>query len=94
MWCVAEALPLFFAANHHQYARYGVAYMHMMQRLPEPVYHAFMKGEHTIHLKDGIYNGIWNDMSIETTWMQKGHGAGINIWAFYLCKQLNQMNFD
>jgi len=75
--CVEECLPLFFAAKHHQYLRYGVAYLRMMERLPDSVYEHFMKGHHTIHLRAGLWNGIWSDMGIETTWMKKGHGPGM-----------------
>ena len=76
MKCVEESLHLFFAAKHHQYLRYGVAYLRMMERLPESVHEEFMKGHHTIHLRAGLWNGIWTDMGIETTWMKKGHGPG------------------
>lgn len=75
--CVEECLPLFFAANHHQYLRYGIAYLYMMERLPKSVLDSFMQGEHAIHLRAGLWNGIWSDMGIETTWMKKGHGPGI-----------------
>jgi len=56
--------------------RYGVAYLRMMERLPDSVRENFMKGDHTIHLRAGLWNGIWSDMGIETTWMKKGHGPG------------------
>ena len=77
--CVEESLHLFFAANHHQYLRYGVAYLRMMECLPDSVREEFMKGQHTIHLRAGLWNGIWSDMGIETTWMKKGHGPGLHI---------------
>ena len=67
---------MFFAAKHHQYSRYGLAYLRIMERMPITVQEAFMKGQHAIHLRDGIWNGIWSDMAIETTWMKKGHGPG------------------
>ena len=47
-----------------QYLRYGVAYLRMMERLPDSVREIFMKGEHTIHLRPGLWNGIWSDMGI------------------------------
>ncbi len=75
--CVKESLPLFFAAKHHQYARYGVVYLRTMECLPDSVYEHFMKGHHVVHLRAGLWNGIWSDMGIETTWMKKGHGPGI-----------------
>ena len=34
----------------------------------------FMKGEHVMHHVPGLWNGIWSDMFIETTFMRYGHG--------------------
>lgn len=56
---VAEALPYFFSAGHINYARYGVYYLRQMESLPDDVLERFEKGEHTVHLKAGIWNGIW-----------------------------------
>lgn len=56
---VEEMLPYFFSAGHVNYARYGVHYLHQMKSLPAEVHQRFEKGEHTIHLKAGIWNGIW-----------------------------------
>ena len=60
-----------------------------------------MKGEHVIHLSKGLWNGIWTDMEIETTYMKIGKGpAGliaittnarsVQIWAngHHLCSEL------
>ena len=35
-----------------------------------------MKGEHVTRQKRGIWNSIWSDMMIETTYMNFGLGAG------------------
>ena len=32
-----------------------------------------MKGEHVMHHVPGLWNGIWSDMFIETTFMRYGH---------------------
>ncbi len=56
---VEEALPYFFSAGHINYARYGVYYLRQMEILPNDVLCQFERGEHTIHLKAGIWNGIW-----------------------------------
>ena len=32
-----------------------------------------MKGEHVMHHFPGLWNGIWSDMYIETTFMRYGH---------------------
>ena len=60
-----------------------------------------MKGEHVIHLKKGLWNVIWTDMGIETTYMKVGKGpAGlignttntrsVKIWAnsHHLCSEV------
>ena len=69
-----QMLPYFFAARHWNYARDGVAYVRMMGKLPDVLLDKFMRGEHVIHLKQGIWNGIWSDMGIETTYMKIGKG--------------------
>ena len=71
---VREMLPYFFAANHVHYARYGLNYLRCMERLPKELLDAFMKGQHAMHHNAGIWNGIWSDMFIETTFMRYGHG--------------------
>ncbi|CAM1304978.1 Uncharacterised protein at_DN2344 [Pycnogonum litorale] len=35
-----------------------------------------MKGEHVMHHIPGVWNGIWSDMFIETTFMRYGHSHG------------------
>lgn len=71
---VQEMMPLFFAASHFNYARYGLYYLREMESMPEDVRQRFMKGEHTMHHNPGVFNGIWSDMAIETTYMRYGHG--------------------
>ena len=71
---VNEMMPLFFAASHFNYARYGLYYLRAMAEMPEDVRQHFMKGEHTMHHNPGLFNGIWSDMAIETTFMRYGHG--------------------
>ena len=56
---VQEAIPYFFSAGHVNYARYSIYYLRRIEALPDDVRHCFEKGEHTIHLKDGIWNGVW-----------------------------------
>ena len=77
MKCMEEAKLLFFAAHHHEYARFCEAYTRIMEQLPESILNHFKRGHHTVHLKDGLFNGIWTDMAIECTWMKKGKGPGI-----------------
>lgn len=35
-----------------------------------------MAGEHVMRHKPGIFNSLWSDMFIETTFMRYGHGPG------------------
>ena len=71
-----EMIPYFFAANHTNYARYGLYYLRRMERLPPDILKHFLKGEHVMRHQDGIWNGIWVDMLIETTFMRYGKGPG------------------
>ncbi len=68
---VKEMVVLFFADGHHNYARYGLYYARSM---PKQIEDQCMKGQHTMYLQQGIFNGIWSDMAIETTYMCYGHG--------------------
>jgi len=73
---VTAMMPYFFAAGHANYARYGLYYLRSMERLPDEVLARFLKGEHVMRHKPGLWNGIWSDMYIETTFMRYGHGPG------------------
>ena len=94
-------MPYFFATGHLNYARYGLYYLSSMERLPDDISVQFMKGEHVMRHQAGIWNGMWSDMFIETTFMRYGHGPGglvgitLNVaamkqWALSLhtCSQL------
>ena len=71
---VKEMLVLFFAAGHHKYARYGLYYARSIEAMPDKLQDQFLKGQHTMHQKPGIFNGIWSNMAIDTTYMRYGHG--------------------
>ena len=73
---VKEMLSYFYAAGHHNYARYGSYYLRNIETLPCEVLEKFMKGEHVIRHQEGYWNGIWSDMFIETTFMRYGKGPG------------------
>ena len=92
---VRNMMPLFFAAAHFNYARYGLYYLRTMEQMPEDIREHFMKSEHTMHHNAGLYNGIWSDMAIETTFMRFGHGKSgiigitlkpetVKTWAYSL----------
>lgn len=74
-----------------------------MERLPREVLKEFLLGQHVMRHRAGIWNGIWSDMFIETTFMRYGHGPGgiigltlkpstLNRWALslHICSQLKQ----
>ena len=50
-----------------------------MEAMPDEVPKQFIHREHTKHNTDGISNGIWSDMAIETTYMRYGHCQAVII---------------
>ena len=71
---VEKMIPYFFAAGHVNYARYASYYIRCMNKLPPGVLRKFMAGEYVMRHQKGIFNGIWSDMHIETTFMRHGKG--------------------
>ena len=71
---VERMLPYFFAADDVNYARYASYYLRSMLRLPPHLLAKFMKGDHVMRHQKGLFNGIWSDMHIETTFMRHGKG--------------------
>ena len=74
-----------------------------MQALPDDILQEFMKGNHVMRHNPGLWNGIWSDMFIETTFMRYGHEAGglvgltmqpsaVSRWALslHVCSQLRR----
>ena len=72
LYAAKQMMPLIFAANKHNYARYGLYYIKSMNWLSRAMEQHFLKGEQALRLKDGIYNSIASDMFIECTWMRRG----------------------
>lgn len=100
---VRKMLPYFFAAGHQNYARYGLFYLRAMEKMPVSVMKNFLNGDHVMRHRPGLWNGIWSDMWIETTFMRFGHGLngiiGITLkpetlktWALslHICTQLEE----
>ena len=52
---------------------YCLYYLHPMSKLPKSVLEKFMSGDHVMRHKPGVWNGIWSDMYIESTFMCYGH---------------------
>ena len=55
---------------------YCLHYLQFMSKLPGPVIEEFMKGNHVMRHHRGIWNGLWSDLYIETTFMRYGHSPG------------------
>ena len=74
LYACHQMIPYFFAAGDINYARYGLCYLLTMSRLPPTILDQFMKGEHVLRHREGIWNGIWSDMMIETSYMKFDKG--------------------
>ncbi|KAG0712796.1 hypothetical protein GWK47_017680 [Chionoecetes opilio] len=98
---VSAMMPYFFASAHFNYARYGLYYLRSMEAMPAEVLPECMRGNHVMRHNPGIWNGIWSDMFIESTFMRYGHEAGglvgltlqpsaVSRWALslHVCSQL------
>jgi len=68
LYAVEKMLPYFFASSHVNYARYGLCYLRSMQRLPRELPKSFLAGEHVMRHQDRLWNGIWSDHFIESTY--------------------------
>ena len=56
--------------------RYGSFYLRSMEKLPPDVLDQFCEGNHVLRHNPGLWNGIWSNMFIETTFLRYGHGPG------------------
>ena len=74
LYACHQMIPYFFAAGHINYARYGLCYLLTMSRLPPTILDQFMKGEHVLRHREGIWNSIWSDMMTESSCMKFGKG--------------------
>ena len=61
-------IPIFSAADHVNYARWGLYYISSMETLPDNIHSHFMKGEHTIQFSDTPQSGIGSDMGTEVSY--------------------------
>lgn len=76
-----DFLPLLFATNRTNYARYMPVEILMMQRLPEEVENAFKEGLFAAKISSGTFNGVWMDYTLEATENKelKGNGGIIGL---------------
>ena len=88
-------MPLFFAVSYFNYDRYGLYYIRSMAAMPGDVRQHLMNEEHTMHHNPGLFNGIWSDMAIKTTFIRYTHGQSgiigitlrpetVKTWAYSL----------
>ena len=95
VFAVGEMMPYFFAARHPNYSRYGLYYLRSIASMPKEVLEKFLKGEHVTRHISGLWNGMWTDMMIETTFMKYAKGPHgiigftlrpetLNTWALSL----------
>ena len=88
-----KMLPYYFAAGHVNYAQYGLYYLRSTEKLPPHIEILFLKGQHVTRHIQGIWNGLWSDQFIESTFMRYGHSVGgiigitlkskaLKIWAY------------
>ena len=82
-------------------SRYCLFYLRSMEKLPSPVLKDFLQGQHVMRHQPGLWNAIWSDMYIESTFMRYGHSPGgiigitlkpstLKRWALslHLCSQI------
>ena len=74
LFCCKMMMPYFFAAKHINYARYDICYINTIEKLPSEVLTQIMNGEHVMRHQKGLWNAIWSDMLIETSYMEVGKG--------------------
>ena len=67
-------IPYFFASGHLNYARYGLYYLRLIAKLLETVLKTFLDGEHVMRHQPGLWNAIWSDQYIESSFMKYDHG--------------------
>ena len=72
LYACRQMIPYFFAAGHVNYARYGLCHLLSMSRLLPTILDQFLKGEHVLRHREGIWNANWSDMMIETSYMKFG----------------------
>ncbi|KAJ4947494.1 hypothetical protein JOQ06_009529 [Pogonophryne albipinna] len=64
------------AEAKHRKERYGLYYLRSMEKLHPHVQGYFLQGQHVTRHICRIWNGLWSDQFIESTFMRYGHSAG------------------
>lgn len=100
-YCLKMMLPYFFAAGHHNYARYLSWYVREMEHLPPRAKEDLLAGAHVCRHSDGG-TAVPADQFGEQTYIKQGKGAGgmkgistsaeqVAVWvnSFSVCAHLN-----
>ena len=73
--CLKAMLPYFFAAGHHNYARYLSWYVRQMEHLPQRAKQDLLAGAHVCRHSDGG-TAVPADQFGEQTYIKRGKGSG------------------
>ena len=73
--CLKAMLPYFFAAGHHNYARYLSWYVRQMEQLPQRAKEDLLAGAHVCRHSDGG-TAVPADQFGEQTYIKQGKGSG------------------
>ena len=73
--CLKAMLPYFFAAGHHNYARYLSWYVRQMEHLPQRAKEDLLAGAHVCRHSDGG-TAVPADQFGEQTYIKRGKGSG------------------
>ena len=80
MWAVQQIIPYFFASGHTNYMPdTGSTTCGLWSDFLMTYWRTF-RGQQVMHHSRGLWNGIWSDMFIETTFMQNGKRPGWTDW--------------
>ena len=73
--CLKAMLPYFFAAGHHNYARYLCWHVQQMEHLPQRTKEDLLAGAHVCRHSDGG-TAVPADQFGEQTYIKRGKGSG------------------
>ena len=72
-WVDCLGQPIFIMLLFLRAEPEGQLYLKSMSHLHPALLKRFMAGEQVMHHTDGLWNGIWSDLFIESTYMRYGH---------------------
>ena len=100
---VKDMLPYYFAAGHQNYSQCGMYYLRQAEALGGELLERILKGERVTHHIQGVWNGIWSCMMIESGFLRYGKGPSgiigitlppntLEIWALslHICSILSK----